>query len=96
MRYRCIEGIEVKKICGQYFLVSHRSAWNRCPVILMINETAALLWSHLSENGNEKDLVGVLQAAFSVDEGQAAEDVSRFCESLYRYGYCEKVGNPDA
>ena len=94
-RYLALDGVEVKKICGEFFLVSHRNAWDRCPVIFRINETAALLWEHLAKRENEAQLIAVLQETFPVDAEQAAEDVQQFCESLCRYGYCEKVEEPD-
>ena len=90
-RYTATKGVEMKVICGEHFLIAHRDAWNNCPVIFRMNETAALLWKSVCKGTTVLELAEILRDTFAVPLEQAEEDAGQFCETLCQCGYCAET-----
>ncbi len=100
-RCEMAKGIQLKRICGQYFLIADRAKQDTCPVIAPINDAGALILQALEEGqpteegtrkipsgGSPLDrIVQRICGAYEVDAGQARRDLIQFCETLESKGY---------
>ena len=100
-RYEMAKGIQLKRICGQFFLIADRTMQDICPVIFPMDDVGAMILQVLGEcrtaEGNTRQIppsvvlldriVQRICAAYEVDDEQARTDVLRFCQILESKGY---------
>lgn len=86
---RIKDGYVLREVAGNSLVVS-LCADTTFSGMLRLNETGKLLWELLQQDVAEDALVSAITAEYEVDEATARADVSRFLDSLVRYGALEK------
>jgi len=76
---------ELKKICGETFLVSNQ----RDGAIFPVNEVGALIWKLCIEGRTTEEIVTVISKEYDVVESQVKKDVKAFIEKLIDLDYLE-------
>ena len=76
------DGILLKKVMGNYMVVSTLGAYSHVDSMQTVNETGAFLWRYLEEGTDEDEMVGALLGEFDVTEDVARRDVSEFVEKI--------------
>lgn len=80
------EGFVVRRVMGQAMAIALGEASRTFNGMVKLNDTAADLWTWLSEDTTEDALVARLQEAYEVDEATAKESVHEFVENLRKEG----------
>lgn len=81
------DGIYLKKICGEYFLVADRRMQKRCPVISQINETAARIFELLGGGASVQETAEQITLEYDIDPSLAEADTRRLCRELAENGF---------
>lgn len=73
--------IVTRKVAGEVILVPVTGRIEE-PCLYTLDETAAFLWEQLDGQKTGQDLVGALEANFTVEKERAEVDVQTFLEQL--------------
>ena len=76
------DGILLKKVMGNYMVVSTNGEYSHVDSMQTVNETGAFLWRYLEDGTDEEEMVGALLGEFDVTEDIARRDVSEFVEKV--------------
>lgn len=77
------EGFILKEIAGSFVVVPVGDDLVDFTLMITTNETGAFLWSCLSEDRSEQELVTMLKAEYEgADDAQLAADVAEFVALL--------------
>lgn len=80
------DGIILKKVMGNYMVISTVGTYSHVDSMQTVNETGAFLWSYLEKGASEDELVGALLAEFEVTEDEARRDVAAFVGKVREAG----------
>ena len=86
-RFESPDGIHLKKICGEYFLIADRRMQKRCPVISQINETAARIFELLGSGASVQETAEQITQEYDIDPSLAEADTKRLCRELVDNGF---------
>ena len=87
MKYRIHPGIICQRICGRYFLISLRDAWQDCPRILELNDYGAFCWRYLERGLQPEDIIPEILKEYGIDKKTAREGLAAFTGQLKERHY---------
>ena len=76
------DGYVLKNIAGTNVVVPLVSNNVTFRAIITLNESGAFLWSKLSEETSEEELLAEMLKEYDIDEKTAREDIAEFLETL--------------
>ncbi len=82
-------GFVVRKIADQYMAVPVGARAKELHGMIGLNETAAFLWNHLTEEKTPEELAALLFAEYEIEERKALDAVLRFGGMLKKEGVLE-------
>lgn len=86
MIYKLKDGFVVRKIGDQIMAVPVGRQTSEIHGMIVLTESAELLWKTLEEGAEEKDLVKIITENYEVEEEKATEDIKKFLDGLREQG----------
>ena len=85
--YRIHSGIVLQEICGRYFLMAFRPAWDDCSRIQELNEYGAFCWGCLEQGLSIGEMIDEITKRYHVHEKEAGEGLMGFLDQLRNGNY---------
>ena len=85
--YTIHDGILMSRICGRFFLIAVRAAWNECPHMKEVNEYGAFCWRQFEAGRNTGEIVKNIVEEYHVTEEEARSGLAQFVEQLRSFHY---------
>lgn len=89
MIYKLKDGFVVRKIGEQIMAVPIGKQTSEIHGMIVLTESAELLWNILKDGAEEKELVKTITENYEVEEEKATEDVKKFLDGLKEQGALE-------
>lgn len=86
MSYKLKDGFVVRKIGEQIMAVPVGKQTSEIHGMIVLTESAELLWNILKTGAEEDELVKVITDTYEVEEAVAKADVKKFLEGLKEQG----------
>ena len=83
-------GIMLKKVMGNYMIISTQSSASYLNSMQTTNETGAFLWKFLEKGTSEDEMLKALLEEFDVSEEAAREDIRGFIKKISDAGLIEQ------
>lgn len=86
MVYKLKDGFVVRKIGMQIMAVPVGKQTSEIHGMIVLNESAEILWNALKEGADEQTLVKLITDNYEVSEEKATQDVKKFIAGLKEQG----------
>lgn len=90
-RYKACECYIHRKIADEDFLVPVGQQVFKNNGLVMMNETAAVLWNEIQTGKTVEELCAALGESYELSSEDVAEDVQQFIDSMLSLGAVEPV-----
>ena len=82
-------GYVIRQVMGNYVVIATGEESRGFHGMVKLNETAANIWSYISEGKSEEDIVSLTIAEYDVEEQQLRSDVQKTIKTLIQQGFVE-------
>ena len=83
------EGYVIRQVMGNYVVIATGEESRNFHGMVKLNETAANIWSYISEGKSEDEIVAAMIEEYDVDEAKLRADVKKTIEILVAQGLVE-------
>ena len=83
------EGYVIRQVMGNYVVIATGEESRSFHGMVKLNETAANIWTYISECKSEDEIVATMINEYEVEEKQLRADVKKTIETLVAQGLVE-------
>ena len=83
------DGYVIRQVMGNYVVIATGEASLNFHGMVKLNETAANIWSYISEGKSEDEIVSLMLAEYDVEEHKLRSDVQKTINTLVEQGFVE-------
>ena len=83
------EGYVIRQVMGNYVVIATGAESMNFHGMIKLNETAASIWTYISEGKNEDEIISCMIKEYDVDEEKLREDVKNTVRTLIDQGFVE-------